>query len=154
MIIDFFFIWLNSPQLARASSFTRFLDHTQRRTTVGRSPLDEWSARRRDLYLTTKTHNRQTFMSPVGLKPTVSAVERPQTYAINREATGTDTAFLPCFKILYGWQDGGRIRSKNVAVCKWKVGEFDGLLTHWNTQPAVRRAEPSMTLLLILAFCR
>ena len=31
-----------------------FLDHTQR-TTVGRTPLDEWSARRRDLYLT--THN-------------------------------------------------------------------------------------------------
>jgi hypothetical protein len=28
-------------QWARASSFTRFLDHTQRRTTVGRTPLDE-----------------------------------------------------------------------------------------------------------------
>ena len=39
----------------------RFLDHTQWRTTVGRTPLDEWSARRRDLYLTThKTHNRHT----------------------------------------------------------------------------------------------
>jgi len=44
----------------RASSFTRFLDHTQRRTTVGRTPLYEWSARRRDLYqhttLTTDKH--------------------------------------------------------------------------------------------------
>ena len=30
---------------------------TQRRPTVGRTPLDEWSARRRDLYLT--THNTQ-----------------------------------------------------------------------------------------------
>ena len=29
--------------------FLMFLDHTQRRTTVGRTPLDEWSARRRDL---------------------------------------------------------------------------------------------------------
>jgi hypothetical protein len=38
-----------------ASSFTRFLDHTQWRATVGRTPLDEWSARHRDLYLT--THN-------------------------------------------------------------------------------------------------
>jgi len=28
-----------------------FLDHTQRHSTVGRTPLDEWSARRRDLYL-------------------------------------------------------------------------------------------------------
>jgi hypothetical protein len=32
---------LPSHQLARASSFTRFLDHTQRLTTVGRTPLDE-----------------------------------------------------------------------------------------------------------------
>jgi len=54
--------WRNSPQWARASSVTRFLDHT-RRITVGRTPLDAWSARRRDLYLTThNTHNRQTSM--------------------------------------------------------------------------------------------
>jgi len=32
-------------------TFLMFLDHAQRRTTVGRTPLDEWSARRRDLYL-------------------------------------------------------------------------------------------------------
>jgi hypothetical protein len=35
---------------ARASSLTRFQYHTQRRITVGRNPLDEWSARRRDFY--------------------------------------------------------------------------------------------------------
>jgi hypothetical protein len=35
-------ITCNSPQWARASSITRFLDHTQRRTTVRRIPLDEW----------------------------------------------------------------------------------------------------------------
>ena len=51
--------WRDSPQWAMASPFMRFLDHTQRRTTVGRTALDEWSARRRDLYLTTHTtHNR------------------------------------------------------------------------------------------------
>ena len=45
--------------------FTRFLDHTQRRTTVGRTPLDAWSVRRSDLYLTThNNHNRQTSMPP------------------------------------------------------------------------------------------
>jgi len=54
-----FRIWRDSPPWARASSFTTFLDHTQRSTTVGRTPLDEWSARRRDLYLTTfNIHNR------------------------------------------------------------------------------------------------
>jgi len=54
-----------------ASSLTRFLDHKQRRTTVGRTPPDEWSARRWDLYLTThNTHNRQTSKTPVGFEPT------------------------------------------------------------------------------------
>jgi hypothetical protein len=28
------------------------------------------------------------------------------------------------------------------------------ILTHWHTQPAVRRDEPSMPLLLILALCQ
>ena len=54
-----FYFWRDIPhsQWARAS-FTRFLDHTQRRITVGRTPLDEWSASRTDLYLTTlNTHN-------------------------------------------------------------------------------------------------
>ena len=59
--------------------FLMFLDHTQRRSTVGRTPLDEWSARRKDLYLTTHdTHNRQISMPPVGFEPKISAGERPQ----------------------------------------------------------------------------
>jgi hypothetical protein len=56
-----------------------FLDHTQRRGTVGRTPLDERSARRIDLYLTTHdTHNRQISMPPVGVEPPISVSERPQ----------------------------------------------------------------------------
>ena len=71
--------------------FLMFLDHTQRRTTFGRTPPDEWSARRRDLYLTTHdNHNRNTSMPPVGFEPTFSAGERPQTYALVRAATGTN----------------------------------------------------------------
>jgi hypothetical protein len=55
----------NSPQWARVSPFTMFLDHTQRHATVGRTPLDEWSARRIGFYLTThNTHNRHTSMFP------------------------------------------------------------------------------------------
>ena len=58
--------------------FLMFLDHTQRRSTVGRTPLDEWSARSRDPYLTTHdTHNRQISMPPVGFEPTISTGERP-----------------------------------------------------------------------------
>jgi hypothetical protein len=74
---------------------TRFLDHTQRRTTVGRTPLDEWSARRRGLYLTThNTHNRQTSMPPVEFEPTIAVGEWPQTYALDRAVTGTGTSHM------------------------------------------------------------
>ena len=59
--------------------FLMFLDHTQRRSTVGSTPVDEWSARRRDLYLTTHdTHNRQISMPPVGFELKISAGEQPQ----------------------------------------------------------------------------
>ena len=67
----YIYIYMETP-------FLMFLDHTQRRTTVGRTPLDEWSARRRDLYLTTHdTNNRQISMSPMGFEPKISAGERP-----------------------------------------------------------------------------
>ena len=85
-----FLLWRCDPTRAMASSFLMFLDHTQWRTTVGRTHLDERSARRRDLYLTThNTHNRQIYMPPVGFEPTISAGERPQTYALDRVAVGT-----------------------------------------------------------------
>jgi len=72
-----------------------FLDYTQRRSTVSRTPLDEWSARRRDLYLTRHdTHNRQISKLPVGFEPIISAGERPQTYTLDRAVTGTGTQSL------------------------------------------------------------
>ena len=65
----YIFLWRCDPTRAMTSSFLRFLDHTQRRITVGRTPLDKWSTRDRDLYLTThNTHNRQTSMPPGGIR--------------------------------------------------------------------------------------
>ena len=94
-LIPPFIIWGKTPQWAIASSFTRFLDHTQRRTTVGRTPLDELSAPRRDLYVTTHNiHKIQTSMPPVGFEPTLSAGEQPQTYTLDRAATGTGEFLL------------------------------------------------------------
>ena len=102
------FFWgdATGPHWARAS-FTRFLDHTQRGITVSRTPLDEWSVCHRYLYLTThNTHNRQTFMPLVGFEPTITAGERPQTYALNRAATGTgrhgiiECIFVECGELL------------------------------------------------------
>jgi hypothetical protein len=64
---------------------------TLRHCTLGRTPLDEWSAHRRDLYLTThNTHNGQTSTPPAGFEPTISASERPQTHALDGAATGID----------------------------------------------------------------
>jgi len=49
--------------------FLMFLDRTQRRSTVGGTPLDEWSARRGGLCLATHdAHNRQVSMPPVGFE--------------------------------------------------------------------------------------
>jgi hypothetical protein len=65
------------------------LDHTQEHTTVGRTLLDEGSARRRDLYLTTQTlYKRQTSMLPVGFEPTIPASARPHSYALESAAAG------------------------------------------------------------------
>ena len=82
----------------------RFLDHTQRHVRVSRTPLDEWSARRTDLYLTThNTHNRETTKPPVGFELKISAGERPQTYACDRAFTETGNLGYYtkiCFEIL------------------------------------------------------
>ena len=64
-------------------------DHTQGHTTVGRTPLNKGSARRRDLYLTThNTHNRQTSVPSAGFDPAIPAGDRLQTLALDRSATG------------------------------------------------------------------
>ena len=56
--------------------------------TLGRPPMDEWSARYSDLYLTIHNTQQQTSMPSAGLKPIIQASERPQIYALDRAATG------------------------------------------------------------------
>ena len=99
--IPFLYLWRCDPTRAMTSSFLRFLDHTKRHTTVGKAPLDEWSALSRGLYLTThNTPNRQISTPPVGFEPAVPAGERPQTHALDREVTGTGL-YLPPALIIY-----------------------------------------------------
>ena len=108
------------PQWARVSSFTRFLDHTQRHTTVGRTPLDEWSARSTELYLTAhNTHNRQTSLPPMEFEHTVSASERMQTHALDRAATGTGTLLLFYFKISILFLNETRMVAIDNCYCLW-----------------------------------
>ena len=57
---------------------------TFKHTTLTRTPLDEWSAQRRDLYLTThNTHKTQTPMPLVWFKPAIPASEWPQIHTLD-----------------------------------------------------------------------
>ena len=118
------------------NSFMKFLDHTQWRSTVGGTRLDEWSARRRDLYLTTyNTHNRQTFMPPEGFEPTISAGEVPQTHGLDRAATGT--GFNKQKLIIFNVKDRNLLYSTMLlaSVYKMTILRHEGtqLQTKWHT---------------------
>jgi hypothetical protein len=69
---------------------------TLRHTTFGRNPLDEWSARSRDLYLTIhNTVKGQTAMLRAGVEQAILASERPRTDASGRAVAVIGT--LPCY---------------------------------------------------------
>ena len=59
-------IWHLQPSRVSASSVLRLQDDTQGYTTVGRTPLYEWSVRHRDLYLTNTQHSQQTNIHALG----------------------------------------------------------------------------------------
>jgi hypothetical protein len=72
----YYLLWFCSPARAMVSSSMRFLDHTKRRTPVGRTL---WTSDQ--LVAETSTcqhrHTQQTYMPPVGFEPMVAAGERP-----------------------------------------------------------------------------
>ena len=66
---------------------------SHRLTTFGRSPLDEWSSHRRDLYRTThNNHKRQTSVRSAGFEPAIPASERLQIHSLDRRATVIGTS--------------------------------------------------------------
>jgi hypothetical protein len=93
VIQTFFLSFFLSPTsfyltLVRCRGVIAF-DHTQGHTTVGRTPLEDGSARRRDSYLTThNTQNKQTTTLLEEFEPATPASNRPQTLALDRSATG------------------------------------------------------------------
>jgi hypothetical protein len=83
-----FFHGTTAPSVPVPPQYRGFTITHIRHTTLGRTPLDEWPARRRDLYLTThNTHNRQTSMPPARFEPAIPVSKRPQTHALDRTAT-------------------------------------------------------------------
>ena len=79
-----FLAWPLPPTPCRCQVFCCIWSHSH--TT----PLDQGLAGRRGLYLTThNNHRRQAFVPPVEFEPAIPGKEWPQTYALERAATGT-----------------------------------------------------------------
>jgi hypothetical protein len=119
-------------QWARASSFTRFLDHTQRRTTVGRTPLNELSARRRDLYLTThSTHNKHPCSGGIFFKWSIYCRQTLRyrfTWSkcillvkITTKGTFSSYCMSWCVRILYSLRGRGQGATHNTCTVDCKL---------------------------------
>ena len=91
----FIFFGASAPPLANPTSLLKSLrSHKNRHShTAGRTPLNEWPARRTDLYLHIihTTHTTDECPCPPRFEPAIAAIERPQTYALERTATRTCT---------------------------------------------------------------
>jgi hypothetical protein len=104
IIISVFFIW-NTQSKIHAFFFPigatapsgpgppryRGFTITLRHTTLGRTPLDEWSAPLGDLCVTTHNIHDRHPCPPPRFEPAIPASERPQTHALDRAATWIGT---------------------------------------------------------------
>jgi len=105
-INEFFFHDTTAPNGPEPAHY-QCLMITLRHTTLDMIPLDEWSARCRDLYLTTNNnHKRKTSMSLAGFEPAIPSSERPQTHALDRAATkiGLDVNTVRIFLYIFSKQ--------------------------------------------------
>ena len=84
-----FYSWFSKSPCVSGPPHYQGFAITVRLTTLGMTPLDEWSALHRDLYLTTHIgYKWQTSMAPSGFKPAIPASERPQTHSWDSAACG------------------------------------------------------------------
>jgi hypothetical protein len=87
-----FYTALFDPFSGHGFPHSRGFTITLRHTTLGRTPLDEWSAGRTDLYLTAHNiHSRQTSMPQVAFEATIAASERPKSHVLDSAAAGIGT---------------------------------------------------------------
>jgi len=93
---DIFYLLIVGVAAIVALYPTQWHKHTHTHT-LGRTPLDEGSTRRRELYVTIHiTYRRETSKIPGGFEPTIPASERPQTHALDHMVTEPITInFLP-----------------------------------------------------------
>jgi hypothetical protein len=87
-----FFLWRFDPITGQGLPLGGFAITLIGHNRFRRTPLDKWSARRRDLCLTThNNHHRQISMPPPGFERTIPASERPPKHVLDRAATGIAT---------------------------------------------------------------
>jgi hypothetical protein len=78
---------LSWPGPPPCRGFTIILRHVP----LNRFPLDEWSARQINSYLTThNTHQRLISMPPAWFEPAIPASKRSQAHSLDRAATAID----------------------------------------------------------------
>ena len=82
------FLWHCDQILGHGLPLRAFMITLIGHTTLSRTPLDAWSARRRNLPDNTQQSQETEIQTPAGFKPTIGASERPQTYALDGMATG------------------------------------------------------------------
>ena len=100
--IHIFFLWRCDPKRVMASSFLRFLDHTQRRTTVGRS--DQLVAETSTWQHTTLTTDR--YPCPGGIR----------THDLSRRAIAD-----LCLRPSGHWDRHGYLSVVSVVCCQVEV---------------------------------
>ena len=123
LIILYYFRFRNRQSGAKTAPLLRFLDHTQTHThthTFSRTPLNEWSARRRGCQLHNK-HKIWTSTFWAEFKPVISGIKRPQTYASDRTANGISCwydmiydIFVNCNWVVTRWQQYSTIQYSTV----------------------------------------
>ena len=93
------------PLVGRGLLITKASPSHSRHTTLGRIPLNEWSAWCRNLYLTThSTHKRHVFVPPAGFEPAIPASRCLQTKVLNRAAAGISWHWVHTSnKFWYAW---------------------------------------------------
>ena len=92
----YYFLFPSSPPpIGPRRLYCRAFMITLRHSTIGSTSLDERSAGRRKICLTTHyAQKRQTSLPPVGFVPAIPKIKRPQNYDLDRAALGTGVTAL------------------------------------------------------------
>ena len=146
-----------------ASSFLRFLDHTQRGTTLTSTLLDESSDRRRDLYLT--KHNTQNIHAPgrfrtrnlsrraAGKLPSRLRGDRDRLWRNILTAIILNTKPLSSDNLMPSYHKRTRCHKRKTTLYIWMVFPFLflSLKTHFVTSPSCRSYKHDVNCLWISA---